>query len=152
MIAIVQIQARRFKAEEKTTHEYLENLLPAYGCCWDVDTIFLAEARNRPPIGDMMPMHEDTQFVKDSVGLEFCSVGDWADGYTDFFEYERSMVGLDDLVDPFLKRISEDIAKIKPDQEKVSILTFWAGDYRMYHDGDSELDWDYRGVIKEFVV
>lgn len=146
--AVVQIQATQFTKGEHTSFDWLENMVPSHST-WKELTCEYKEL-NDPD--ELIFSHDhDTEFLADCVGLEFNSLGDWPSGYWSFFDYEKEMLGIEELIDPYRESIMEAVnarlARMR-DAKVVCIATLWSS----YSYQDWEGEWDssveYHGVFE----
>ena len=149
-ISIVQVTGTRFKKGEEVDSAYLEEMLPSHSC-WE-ELIELAPAEKLvycPSIDGILQ--------EAAIGLEFSSVGDWQEG--SFFDHERALIGIEDVVNPFKDKIvvaiEEKFAAWVPSLKKreskppkaISILTLWSGSGGFDWEGEYDFDFQYDGVI-----
>lgn len=148
--AIVQIQATRYKAGDKTSWDELEEQVPGFGGGWEDFT----EVFTPPQDGYSLQPSDDTLILKDVVGLQFSSVGDWTE-WTDFFDHWRSEIGVLEIVDPCLGKIVADLEKINPEKRNVTMITLWQG-WETYCMDEWDFEHEYYGTfdikrIKELI-
>lgn len=101
---------------------------------------------------------DDTEILFDCAGLEFYSIGDWPSGYDSFFEHEKEMVGLEELIDPYREEIMEAInasfakmSKVTPQHvfpSNASITTLWSSYSYQDYEGEWDSSIEYHGVFE----
>lgn len=145
--AIVQIQATQFTKGEHTAFALLENMIPSHSM-WE-ELAHEYKRLNDPD--EIIFLHgDDTEFLADCVGLEFNSLGDWPSGYWSFFDHEKEMLGIEELIDPYRESImgAVNASLAKTSGNIVSITTLWSNYSYQDYDGEWDGSIEYHGVFE----
>lgn len=148
--AIIQIQATRFTKGQCVHFEFLDDMAPDHKT-WE-ELTDATDGLDQPD--DPNFTLGDSIFLEDAIGLLFSSVGDWLGGYTSFFEHEQDMVGLEELLQPYMEEIRKDVIEkfrnsgYHPTPASISMTTLWKYDAWQDYEGEWDSRMEYSGVFQ----
>ncbi len=149
---IVQIQATRFTKGQCIEFELLDDMVPGHKNWYELTDA--TDGLDQPDDHDTLFTLGDCVFLENAIGLLCSSVGDWADGYFSFFEQERDLVGLDELLEPYMEAIRKDVVEkfhkssntVLP--TSISMTTLWKSDSWQDYEGEWDFSLEYLGAFQ----